>query len=277
MNTPEAKQKLLNAFPEFKEKKVTVITNGFDSMDFVLNKEKSKNNKFTIVHTGHLHTELGLRLEQRYRQYRLLGGVLPGLNILSRSHVFLLKALEKWLKSSPHRISKIKLVLAGRLSKSDKNIVLNSNISECVEMMGYISHTESISLLQKADLLFLPMHNMPKGVRSTIVPGKTYEYMATGLPILGAVPEGDARDFLEKCGCGLICAPDDEEAMVNIIEKVFNEWNNDSCHIVHNSNFILKFERKALADKLAKFFKKLITNSSANLDNPRINSLHRKF
>ncbi len=34
--------------------------------------------------------------------------------------------------------------------------------------------------MRSADLLFLPMQNLPPGVRATIVPGKTYEYLASG-------------------------------------------------------------------------------------------------
>ena len=47
-------------------------------------------------------------------------------------------------------------------------------------MHGYVTHGESVALMRSADLLFLPMQNLPPGVRATIVPGKTYEYLASG-------------------------------------------------------------------------------------------------
>jgi glycosyltransferase involved in cell wall biosynthesis len=71
--------------------------------------------------------------------------------------------------------------------------------------------------MRGADLLFLPMQKLPPGMRATIVPGKTYEYLASGRPILAAVPEGDARDLVLAAGTGLVCEPDDVEGMAAII------------------------------------------------------------
>src|SRR2546423_1290897 len=74
--------------------------------------------------------------------------------------------------------------------------------------------------MRSADLLFLPMHNLPADTRSSTVPGKTYEYLAAGRPILAAVPRGDARDILEASGSAEVCDPDDVEAMTRIITNV---------------------------------------------------------
>src|SRR5205823_1977284 len=95
-------------------------------------------------------------------------------------------------------------------------------MSNCIRFSGYVSHHESVELIRTADLLFLPMHNLPAGKRSRIVPGKTYEYMATGRPILAAVPEGDARDYLEKSGTAFICKPDDVDHMVRHLDHVYS-------------------------------------------------------
>ena len=43
-------------------------------------------------------------------------------------------------------------------------------------------------LISSADLLFLPMHELPEGTSARIVPCKTYEYLASGRPVLAAVP-----------------------------------------------------------------------------------------
>ena len=68
--------------------------------------------------------------------------------------------------------------------------------------------------MRSADLLFLPMQDVPG--RAGLVPGKTYEYVAAGRPILAAVPEGDARDLLREAGAHIV-APTDEAAMATVI------------------------------------------------------------
>ena len=70
---------------------------------------------------------------------------------------------------------------------------------------GYVTHLQALTLIRSADLLFLPMQNLPPGRRSSTVPGKTYEYLASGRPILGAVPPGDALDLLQRSGHA-VCA-----------------------------------------------------------------------
>ena len=79
------------------------------------------------------------------------------------------------------------------LSDRDLDVVGGASI---VETPGYLAHDETVALLRSADLLFLPMHDLPEGRRATIVPGKTYEYLASRRLILAVVPDGDARDLL---------------------------------------------------------------------------------
>ena len=68
--------------------------------------------------------------------------------------------------------------------------------------------------MRSADLLFLPMQDVPG--RAGLVPGKTYEYLAAGRPILAAVPEGDARDLLSEAGAHVV-EPTDEAGMAAVI------------------------------------------------------------
>ena len=47
-------------------------------------------------------------------------------------------------------------------------------------------------------MLFLPMQELPRGHRGRMVPCKGYEYLASGRPILAALPEGDGRDAFSR-------------------------------------------------------------------------------
>ncbi len=174
-----------------------------------------------------------------------------GVEILTRSHFYLLQALDRWSKENPSIRNRVEVVLVGKPSATDLEIVNASPAGSFIRFTGYVSHAESLRLIRTASLLFLPMHKLPSGRRATIVPGKTYEYMATGLPILAPVPEGDARDFLRRAGTGLFCEPDDVGAMSRILDAQFQAWSGGQRVVNVDRRYVEQFERRHLAQQLA--------------------------
>jgi glycosyltransferase involved in cell wall biosynthesis len=252
MNTPEATKRLLSAFPEFSRKRVVTITNGFDAGDFTCRgRPVPVERPFTILHAGYLHVGSGLHMRKHRSLYSALGRTVEGVDFLTRSHYFLLQALERWVASDSGLRSKVRLTLVGKLSEEDTTIVKASSVSDLVEFRGYQSHQETVKQMAEASVLFLPMHSLPPGQRATIVPGKTYEYMATGQPILAAVPEGDARDFVTKAGTGYVCAPDDVEGMVRILRDLYAAWAERREAVHWNKECVDLFERRRLTQCLA--------------------------
>ena len=116
---------------------------------------------------------------------------------------------------------------------------------------GYVPHHSSISLLRSADLLFLPMQNLDG--RASIVPGKTYEYLAAQRPILGAVPEGDARDILASFDQTFLSRPDDVATMADIIELLVRRWTSEGVQ-GDTTRDLRRFERRELTSELASLF-----------------------
>jgi glycosyltransferase involved in cell wall biosynthesis len=261
MNTPEATKQLLSVFREFRRKRIVTITNGFDAGDFMGAGRLSIGERpFTIVHAGYLHVDSGLHMRKHWALYGTLGRTVGGVDFLTRSHYFLLQALERWVASDPGLRSKVRLTLVGKLSDEDKSIVRTSSVSDLVDLRGYLSHQETVKQMTEASVLFLPMHNLPSGRRATIVPGKTYEYMATGRPILAAVPEGDARDFVTKAGTGCVCAPDDVEGMTRILRDLYVAWEGKREAVNLNRKFVNQFERRRLTQSLAHEFDLLVSH-----------------
>ena len=119
-------------------------------------------------------------------------------------------------------------------------------------------HPEAIALLRSADLLFLPMHDLPPGRRSTIVPGKTYEYLASGRPILAAVPDGDARDILAEAGNAFICRPRDVEALARAISTVVDASIAGEDLPSPEPDVVNRYEYRNLARELLEFFEQVL-------------------
>lgn len=252
MNTPEAARRLVDAFPDFARKLVVAIPNGYDATDFDVAPAPRDDATFRIVHTGYLHTELGRDERRRARARRLLGGSTTGVDILTRSHVFLLEAVER-LRREESALP-VELHLAGVASPGDRAAAR----SDAVQFRGYLPHAETLALVRSADLLFLPMQELPRGVRATIVPGKTYEYLGSGRPILAAVPDGDARDLLARVPQAHLCRPADVEGMTEIIRELVRRKRSDGAQPDARAEVVLDYERRHLTDALASVFARVL-------------------
>jgi glycosyltransferase involved in cell wall biosynthesis len=247
MNTPEAARALAAAFPEFEDKTVRVVTNGYDAADFRTTAAPRRDGRFRLTHTGYLHSDGGGASGLR----SLLGGAMSHVDISTRSHRYLLEAVNKLLRAQPELANVLDVCFAGVLSDEDLRIIGTCSVARS---LGYLPHAESVQLLRSSDLLFLPMQNLPSGRRATIVPGKTYEYLAAGVSILGAVPDGDARDFLEAAGNSLVCRPDDVEAIATAISVEVDRWRAGGTSPTPSAAFLERFERDRLASETAAVF-----------------------
>jgi len=260
MNTPEARDRVLRRFPELAAKRVVSITNGYDAVDFADPIAKHGDATFRIVHTGYLHTQLGLDHRRTRLARRLLGGAMSGVDILTRSHVYLLDAVEQLRREEPELGNRIEIQLAGVLTPADRTV---GGRSEAVRMLGYVPHDEAVALMRSADLLFLPMQNLADGAHVGIVPGKTYEYMASGTPILAAVPPKDVREFLAAAGTAFVCDPADVVAMKGIVREQVRRKLAGEPPPAHNRAAIAGFERRRLTETLAGLFDSVLAGPSA--------------
>jgi glycosyltransferase involved in cell wall biosynthesis len=258
LSTHEAAARLAADLPELASKPVFVIPNGFDAADFA-GSAPTPDGMFRIVHTGYLHTALGTQHRRKRRIRELLGGAVPGVDILTRSHVYLVSALRELLQERPALSEKIELVLAGVLTDVDRRVVEDAPF---VSMLGYVTHAESIALMRSASLLFLPMQHLPPGVRATIVPGKTYEYLASGSPILAAVPEGDARDILAEAGNAWICRPDDVACLKKGVSAYLERHERDEQPQAPRQDVVARYEYRTLARQLAAVFDSVLGGRS---------------
>ena len=254
MSTPEAAKRVRAAFPELGDKIVLAIPNGFDADDFTGEPPTRSDDAFRIVHTGYLHTELGYRQRRTAALRRLLGGSVRGVDILSRSHVFLIEAVEQVRREHSELAERLEIHFAGVLSERDLAVARRS---PATRILGFVSHDEALALMRTADLLFLPMHDLPEGERATVVPGKTYEYLASGRPILAPAPEGDARDLLRAAGTALLCRPTDVNGIAAAIVQAY-ELSRSGVPAHPPDELLQSYEYRGLAGRLASVFDQLL-------------------
>jgi glycosyltransferase involved in cell wall biosynthesis len=253
VNTHEAEREIRRRLPELARKPVIAIPNGFDMDDFAGPAPRSDERAFRIAHTGYLHTDLG-ETRRRARTHRLLGGAAEA-DVLTRSHVHLVEAVERLVRADPRVASSLELHFAGVLSDADRRAMRVLRDHRCVvREHGYLTHADAVALMRSADLLFLPIHDVPPGKRARIVPGKTYEYLASGKPILAAVPDGDARDLLAACEGVFLCRPTDFAAMAEIVRARLDAFVAGERAAFGRSTVLEAYERRRLTHDLVGVF-----------------------
>jgi glycosyltransferase involved in cell wall biosynthesis len=246
MNTAESARALVAAIPELALKPVLTLPNGYDAWDFPADAPRVPDGPLRIVHTGSLHTELGARHARSRAVKQALGGA-EQVDILARSHVHLVRAIQSLAHEGIQPGRDVELHLAGAVTEADRAAV----DMDGVVFHGYLEHAASVELLRSADLLFLPMHGLAPPRRARIVPGKTYEYLAAGRPILAAVPDGDARDLVAGAPGAQLCRPGDVAALARAVAAAIRHKQRHGPRPSAWHPALARYERRRLAGELA--------------------------
>ena len=107
----------------------------------------------------------------------------------------------------------------------DKNIVF----------IDYLAHEEFLKFMNNnIDVGFVSLASDYLGA---CVPSKIYEYINLGLPMIGALPDGDGKEIINENGYGISCRYDDIEGLRDAIEKFRDE------------EFLKQCKDKILADR----------------------------
>jgi glycosyltransferase involved in cell wall biosynthesis len=114
---------------------------------------------------------------------------------------------------------------------------------------GYVSHTRAFEEMARAAalLLFVPR-------TSHTLPGKLFEYLATGRPILCVTArDNPAWQIVEELGAGPCVEPDDAAGIEAAIERLYGDWSRGALptNEAVRAAALERFSRRALTGKLA--------------------------
>lgn len=209
-------------FLKIKDRNYTVITNGFDraDTDHVI---KSKDSSFSLAHIGSM---------AKTRNPELLW---KALSILSEQNADFKQDLI------------IKLV--GSVDFSIIQMLEKYNLINNLLKVDYLPHDTIIEIQKQSRVLLLLVNDTPNA--KVILPGKFFEYMASGRPILCIGPkDGDVAKIMNQTGSGFVVEKDN---LAEIIETIFNLYTNykqDNDDVTTSG--IAMFSRENLTIEMAK-------------------------
>jgi glycosyltransferase involved in cell wall biosynthesis len=91
-----------------------------------------------------------------------------------------------------------------------------------------------------------------------MVPCKGYEYLASGRPILAALPEGDGRDVFQRAAASYVVWPSDPQAMADAIVEESRRPERDRSVADERAEVLAPLERGHLNRELARTFDTLL-------------------
>ena len=131
---------------------------------------------------------------------------------------------------------------------------------DLVEAHGYLPHEKSLRLVRCCRRA-LHAAAPPAARRPGDLPAKLYEYLASGQPILAAVPDGDARDLLDGVDWTVLCAPDAVEGIYGALLSLVEQMPTRRGRRADRQALLPRLERPHLATELADTFDRVLAGS----------------
>lgn len=199
---------------------IAVITNGFDAADFSKVRMPG-GSKMHIVYAGHIAAS--------QNPVNLFQG---------------LAALPAALRQQ------IQLDFYGSQDDSVMQTIERLGLIEQMAFHGYVSHDQVMQAMQNADVLCLLL---PQRHAEGVIPGKLFEYLATGNYILGiGDSKGETASILADCEAGEMF--DFDESIQSRLESLVINWKNKGGEVRTPANKMNQYLRETLTQKLALLF-----------------------
>jgi glycosyltransferase involved in cell wall biosynthesis len=129
----------------------------------------------------------------------------------------LLEALRRIVFERPETSSRLRLVIAGRLTGEEARVLAQPDLAPAVQVLGPLDRPTAIALQRRADALLLVTSH-----HRSIVTGKLFEYLTAGKPILTLAGDNEAARIVRETGAGDVVAPDDVDGIVAALARVAN-------------------------------------------------------
>jgi glycosyltransferase involved in cell wall biosynthesis len=163
-----------------------------------------------------------------------------------------LSALTSLIDENKISSKKIRVVFVGANSSNDTRF---RDAHRICFFTGFVSHRQSIQIINSVDALLLLLS---KERGSKVIPSKTFEYMASGKPILALVPpDGAAASIIRKTRSGRVVDFDDFVGIKSAVLKLYNDWETQRMDLVPDTCKIEKFNQKQLSLKFSEILRRI--------------------
>jgi glycosyltransferase involved in cell wall biosynthesis len=207
---------------------IEVIPNGFDEADFPKINAAQLDPEFSFIHVGSMNKD--------------------------RNPVAFWQAIKNALQQAPEIKQALKIKLVGPVDFSVRSSVKDLGLTDVTEFIEYVPHTEAVKLQQQSQVVLLVINNSPNS--RTIIPGKLFEYLGSGRPLLVIGPkESDSAKVIGMTRGGVVHEHDDVTGLTSRIIEYYHLYKSGNLH--GNAEGLQQFTRENLAGEFAKVLNSL--------------------
>lgn len=206
--------------------KVYVVPNGIDDSISVSQPEEMSSQRMVIAHFG---TVYGARTARPF-----------------------LEGVARWLQRTPEARATMDIWFYGESAEDIAGFAKLFNLSEVVSVHPAVSRQEVSSLMKQSVVLLLLAQKQPLQI-----PGKTYEYLASGKPIIAMTEHDSATGMLLRNApeCYIAEGPREVEQALSALWNRFHQteplWTN-------RQEFLAPFRYSSLTQQLATIVEKVV-------------------
>lgn len=203
--------------------RISTIHNGFDRDNFLKATPAISTETFKVLYSG-----------------RFYSAIRPD---------WFLKSMRLLLNEKDTDENKIEIQFQGGLDRRHWATINRLGLTEKVTDFGYVNHQTAVQNVVNASILFLTLGDLEH--IEAVTPGKVFEYIGSGKPVLAYVPEGATRNLLHRYGAAKCVGIRDVEAGFHALADFYNQWKEGALP-EGDADFAAGFERSALTEELSR-------------------------
>lgn len=206
-------------FQAITNKPIAVITNGYDTENV---DKQTLDSKFSLAHIGSFLSE--------------------------RNPLILWESLVELINEVPNFGSNLEIKLIGAVSQEVLETISQFGLNPYLNNLGYVSHTEAIAHQRKSQVLLLIEINSED--TKSIIPGKLFEYMVSGRPIIAIGPkDSDFAEIITTTNTGVFFEYSEKMKLKSVILDFYNQFLGGKLQ--SNGVGLQHYSRKNLTKELA--------------------------
>ncbi len=212
-------QQMKNYFSQFNAH-TEIVSNGFDGTEKVEN--TALDTAFTLTHVGSLNAD--------------------------RNPDYFWESLHELTTENKTFKECLKIKLVGKITTQVKDSIVKHGLQEFVEFVEYVPHKEARKHQLTAQVLLLPINNVPSA--KGILTGKIFEYLQAARPILALGPtDGDLAALINKTTSGKTVDFDDKKSLKSVLLSYFASYQKKELkvRVTHLSDYHVKNITRKLA------------------------------
>lgn len=175
----------------------------------------------------------------------------------SRCGLYLFQAIRRFKEKYPELAGRLQVQLWGNIDPENQRQVTAMGIGDIVTIEGYRERGASRAKLDACDALFLPLELAKEGYKPLLIPGKVFEYLQVGKPVLTIGQDSDAVDILKRSGIGIVHHPEDVEGIADSLHTLILQKPELQHRYIPDQGYIAQFDFRQLSGQLDRIFEEL--------------------